>query len=352
MSTAGVLGLVAIALATGCVDEAWRSPVTPEELIQELSIRPRVGDSVPADGSSMMIVKLVTAGGEGRDPALQAVLQVSDGQWKIPDSGAPKTKTLKNVGEVVEVELVAGTTPGPITVTATVKDHTRPTAFELRAVTADDVFAGGVTVMPPAGGAIADGMTPIDFTVCATGAKAAEPGSMVDLRASGGVWIGAQSADPRLLQLPLAGTCVTGSLLPGLTPTPIVVTATIGRFMRSVVQPLAMAPIGSVACSVGGGLATATGSGTITLNARVFAAGIGKPSTGPQVTYRATIEPATAAGYFTKPVTVLEASDQTSTELIVYGHPTRITLTAEAVAGQGAAVACPPVVVTAPPPAP
>lgn len=348
MKSCGLLAM--LGLAPACVGEQWDDPVTEKDVIELLQIRTTIPNAPRlADGQTRLIVDLHTAGVEGRNPSLQATLKTSDGRWVLPDSSSStvKTVTLKDPQE--SFDLIAGSTPGPFFVSATVGTFTREEMIELQAPTLADVIES-VMVTPPPGGAIADGATTIGVKVCATERQAAISTTQLELRTSDGKWTAVTTGDQKVLMVPLGSRCVDASLIPGVVPQPLAISAAIGRFMRGAAATLDFAPIDRVLCSVSGSIAASTGAGTLTLDARmVTTSSGGKPSIGTQVTYHAVVEPATAAGYFASPTKLLDTGDNVASTFVTYGFPTRITFTAVATAGTHPPVACTPVVLTAPP---
>lgn len=327
-----------------------RAPVSGD-ILTGLTITPVIPSArVLADGQTRFTVALETAGLVGRMPVETAKLEVANGKWELPDSGTSGAKTITISSDRVEAVAVAGTTPGPMTITATVDGFTRVAAYDLTALTLDDVIAS-VTPVPPTGGAVADGVTLIDVEVCATDRQAAIPSTQVELRTSEGRWASATSGDLKMLTLPIADACVEAALIPGVVPQPVVITATIGQFTRAATVTLAPSPLSRVICTVSGGLSNGAGSPTVSATLVALAPG-GKPSLGTVVTYQAVVEPATAAGYFASPTAVLSTGDVVGSQFFAYGFPTRITFTATATAGTQPPVTCEPVVIVAPPPPP
>lgn len=349
-TTAGPLSVSATVKDFTITDFVELRAATPEDVFGDLTIEPAAGQALIADGASRLVIKLDTFGLAGRTPAVDATLRIANGTWVLPDPTSAMSKTIKLQQAAIEVAAIAGSTPGPLAVTATIKDLTRSFSVDLRPAKLEDVIES-IVVTPPAGGAIADGATPIAVTVCATERQARIPSTTLELRVTDGKWVGASAADPKLLQVAFGPRCVDASLIPSTTPQTVAVTAKIGAFTRTALVATGFAPIDRAICSFAGTISN--GAGTITVTAVLVPTAVGgKPSLGTRVTFAALVEPAMATGFFTNPVVLLETSDRVTGSFTTFGAPTQITFTATAAPGDHPPITCDPVVLTAPPPPP
>lgn len=348
MRARALAALLPLAAAGSCIDAHWHDPVTADEVVTGATLRTKVaGDTAFADGRTRLIFSFDVATDSGLDPMLTATLQLAGGGWVLPDGNSTTTKTVNVTTGHLEAELTTGTAAGSLVATATVKTFTREATIDLVPLTlADAITSLATTTAAP----VADGTTPIVVHLCTSPELVRDPMAQATLRTSDGTWIGSNAGDAKAVTVNLSTACIDGSLIPGVTPGPIQVSATVYRFTQAIAIDLAPAALDQVVCSVMGGIAN--GAGTLSVSARLVGHNGGKPSLGTSVAYDAQLTPGTAAGYFTQPVALLDSGTSVSSQFVTFGYPTRITLTATATPAGGTAVTCPPISVQGAPPPP
>ena len=137
--------LAGCATLAGCIDDA---PVTEDDIIASLAIKPAAGGERIADGATRLPIELCIVDHDGRDPALTATLHASAGAWV--DAADGQTITVALTQRCEQRPLVPPLDVGPLTITATLRGFVASTTETLAAAPVARVRVGTAGVLSAA----------------------------------------------------------------------------------------------------------------------------------------------------------------------------------------------------------